>query len=125
MITKCKTKRMIRRMLKPFGVVAGTIGFIVFYLFFVHDAKAAEPQIPAVVILINVGVCDMDTNGRVSKSIEETVYSRKCNIGVSPYAPRMRYISTFNDDGKIESVIEADTVTGMQTIIWHKNQKKI
>ena len=94
--------------------------------FFLREAKAAESsQILSGVVRINTGVCDMDAYGTVSSSEEKTAYSRKCNVGINPYKPTKRYISTFEDNNKIESVIEADTMTGTQTIIWHKDRKEI
>lgn len=110
---------------KYISVVIGLVVFLTLY-FFMTDARGAEPrEIFARVINVDTGICDMDANGTVSSSTEKTAYSRKCDIGINPYEPMKRYISTFGDDGKRESVIEADTVTGTQTIIWHKGRKKI
>ncbi len=117
--------RQLRTRNRILTVVVAAACLLIVY-FFVREAKAAEPhQILSGVIRVNTGVCDMDVYGTVSASPEKTAYSRNCHIGINPYEPTKRYISTFGNDGKIENVIEADTMTGTQTIIWHKNQKEI
>ncbi len=115
-------------MLRPLWIVAVAIGLLAFYLFVVreHEAKAAEPhEVPTLIVRIETGVCGLDAYGKISEDPKKTIHFRDCHVGINPYEPTKIYFSTIGTDGKRESVIETDMVTGAQIIIWHKGQKRI
>ena len=104
------------------GIIAISACFLVIY-FNVREAWGAEPQLPSEIIVFKKGICTLSPAGiMVEKG--EGLYERKCAIGINPKNPAMRYITTYDNEGNIESVIEGNPAR-VQRVIYRRGAAKI